>query len=134
MLLLTGKPIVGFTVRGKKDFVNGALRFSHIVTKVGRGYNHSTGVFTSPTPGLYLVSVTLQLENDGQIICRIYKNGGSTGLEIDINGKSQEPGSHTVVLLLNKEDTVYIGACNLGYVNLIGDETSFTIALLHVNN
>lgn len=123
MFIISGKPVVGFTARDESNYLNNALTYRYVVTSVGGGFNHYTDVFTCPISGYYLVSATLQLENDGNAWCYLVKNGSSTGIEIDINGKSQEPGSQTVVLRLNKGDMLSVGNCV--NPNLIGDETTF---------
>jgi hypothetical protein len=34
--------------------------FDHVITNIGGGYDKATGVFTVPTPGLYVMSWTIE--------------------------------------------------------------------------
>ena len=39
---------------------NAVVIFDHVITNVGGGYDKSTGVFTVPTPGLFVFSWTIE--------------------------------------------------------------------------
>lgn len=39
---------------------NAVVIFDHVITNVGGGYDNTTGVFTVPTPGLYVFSWTIE--------------------------------------------------------------------------
>lgn len=127
----SGESMVGFTARGRRSYLNGALIYSYILSEVGGGFNASTGVFTCPVAGLYLVSMTLQAESTGRINCFLYKNGLNTNLEIDIDGegKREEPASQTAVLKLRQGDTLYIGSCPV----YVGYESTFTVVLIQAD-
>ena len=88
----------------------------------------NTGVYTCPADGIYLVSMVIQAQLDGLINCWLHKNQIRTQLEVHLTGRAEESGSQIAVLLLNKGDTLYIGNCE---ETNIGDETTFTVVLLH---
>ena len=129
MVNLRNKPMVAFTARNKNEYVNGALTFSVMITSVGSGYDQATGLFTCHTPGLYLVSMTLQYEKQSSIICDISKNGRNTYIEVDAGGiHPQQPYTQTAVFHLKTGDTVKVGPCV--NPNNIGEESSFTVVML----
>ena len=127
----SGQSMVGFTANGRRSYLNGALIYSYILSEVGGGFNASTGVFTCPVARLYLVSMTLQAESTGRINCFLYKNGLNTNLEIDVDGegKREEPASQTAVLKLRQGDTLYIGSCPV----YVGSESTFTVVLIQAD-
>ena len=129
---LQTKPMVAFTARSKNDYVNGALTFHSLVTAVGSGYNVSSGVFTCHVPGLYVVSMTLQVEQDGYIACDFFKNGVNTYVEVDTYGKRQQPFTQTAVFHLKASDTIKLSRCY--HPELMGEESSFTIVLVQADN
>lgn len=119
--------MIGFTARRRSSHLDKVLIYSQILSQVGGGFNTSTGVFTCPVTGLYLVSMTLQVQTDGLINCWLYKNGFKIRPEIHIDGKGEESASQTAVFYLRQGDSLYIGDCD---ESNIGDETTFTVVLL----
>ena len=119
--------MIGFTAKGWKNHTNGVLIYKSILSQVGGGFNTSTGVFTCPIPGLYLISMTLHVHTIGEINCSLYKNRYKIGPKIHIDGIYEESASQTVVLRLHQGDRLYIGSCA---DDNIGDETTLAVALI----
>lgn len=108
-------------------------------------YNSSTGVFTAPTAGLYLVTSSINIEtppNNANVILYIYKNGTANGNRFRvIDSKytptataswSREGLSGSLVMSLAASDTISIGirtdtAGATSLVNNFGNGCSLSI-------
>ncbi|XP_070182486.1 complement C1q subcomponent subunit B-like [Littorina saxatilis] len=86
------------------------LVYNRVYTNVGSALNAGTGVFTCPQSGLYLFNVfalttrrkhlKLELHQNSRYIMSLYANA---------NG-SYGTGGNSVILRVNKGDTVYVSA------------------------
>ena len=121
--------MVGFMAYYKNGYTNGRVTFSHVPYNYGGGFSGSTGIFTCPVSGLYVVSMTIQVESDAHILCQLHTNGRYTGIRVDINGKGQEPATQTAILRLNHGDTLYITGSQCVLPSL-SDETLFSAGLI----
>ena len=119
--------MIGFTAYYRNGYTNGRVTFSNVIENYGGGFNKNTGTFTCPMSGLYIVSMTIQVEVDDSLNCWIYRNGHNTGIEVDIQGKGQEPATQTAFLRLYRGDALYITGCSSSNV---GGETVFSAGLV----
>ncbi|WAR11241.1 ATS14-like protein [Mya arenaria] len=100
---------------------NTPLKFTHVVTNVGGGYDPSTGYFTAPTDGIFVFSLTVRQHGhsmhgyDGHVSI---KKGDTVVMKVylDMHSKDNvyDTASGTTVLELRKEDTVYVVADDSG--------------------
>ena len=84
------------------------MKFDHVETNIGHGYDPSSGMFTAPEPGVYAFSVNfvkgrvnynveLNLMKNNEVIAR----GHSTVIP-------WSPGSIQVIISLNRGDQIFI--------------------------
>lgn len=108
-----------------------ALIFDEVKTNVGSGYNQFSGVFTAPSPGLYVFTWTIYAGNHGQTGFFIYVNHevlGATWGETDGVARDFDSDSGSIVVSLNANDNVYIRsamACSTYVISDEGARTSF---------
>lgn len=81
--LADSKPslVVAFTAgatESKRHWSSGNLIFPTIIYNQGGGYDASTGVFTSPTDGIFVFYVTITSQNSNTIYVDIVKNRSSS--------------------------------------------------------
>ncbi|XP_052814265.1 complement C1q-like protein 2 [Mya arenaria] len=104
-----------------KTTASAPLVFNNVITNIGGGYEPSTGVFTAPTNGLFVFSLTVRqygypsygfeghfsIKKGDVVVMKVYP---------DMHGKDNEfdTASGTTVLELSKEDTVYVVADESG--------------------
>ena len=104
---------------------SGILVFPTILYNIGRGYDSSTGIFTSPEDGTYVFYVTITSYNSKSIYVDIIKNGLSK-----VRAKaysSNQSGSNMVVLSLDRGDKVSVNFhSGRGYYSASTPVTSFT--------
>ena len=84
--------------------------FDRVVTNVGGNYNRHTGIFTSPSQGVYVFSWTLYCETGGHFYSEVVVNSGPVGaLRCGAEGSSTNRHVTGVVLVeINQGDSVYI--------------------------
>ncbi|XP_053382619.1 semaphorin-5A-like isoform X2 [Mercenaria mercenaria] len=105
--------MIAFTAYGKASGTNKKIVFPNVLLNYGGGYNNTTGIFTSSTPGIYHFAVSLiKKYNMKDSVLRCYLNiNNSKKLNIDgrkvIDNEMME-FSATASVHLNKSDIVYI--------------------------
>ncbi|XP_062581915.1 complement C1q tumor necrosis factor-related protein 6-like [Saccostrea cucullata] len=100
-------PAIGFSVKLSRNVELGAgqtLKYDKLITNEGNGYNPWSGHFTAPRKGLYLFSCTIMAMEYKYIHIEIMQNGIHIST---LYSTSAEQSSQTVVLVLNKGDTVW---------------------------
>ncbi|XP_022304113.1 uncharacterized protein LOC111111419 [Crassostrea virginica] len=104
---------------------SGILVFPTILYNIGRGYDSSTGIFTSPEDGTYVFYVTIRSYNSYSIDVDIVKNGISK-VRVDTHGTYQT-GTNMAVLSLDRGDKVWVKFhSGQGYYSTSTPVTSFT--------
>ena len=104
---------------------SGILVFPTVLYNIGRGYDSSTGIFTSPEDGTYVFYVTIRSYNSYSIDVDIVKNGISK-VRVDTHGTYQT-GTNMAVLSLDRGDKVWVKFhSGQGYYSTSTPVTSFT--------
>lgn len=108
---------IGFSARFKpfnsKSFSKGVVvKFDHVISNQGNGYNTTTGKFTCMTPGLYLFHLTVVSDTDwgyAFIVKNMIEiNQALSTLEGERKKRRYESGSTSVILTLRFGDEVWI--------------------------
>lgn len=84
--------------------------FDQVVTDVGGNYNHHTGVFTSPSQGVYVFSWTLYCQAEGYFNSQLVANSNAFGA-VFCSGEGATNLRHTtgvVVAYINQGDAVFV--------------------------
>merc|ERR1711997_457796 len=74
---------------------NTKVKYDTIFTNVGGGYDSTTGIFTCPTPGLYVFQFHALSHSTSQMWLELHHNDNAAG-------------GNSVILRLAKNDQVYI--------------------------
>lgn len=111
--LADSKPslVVAFTAgatESKRHWSSGNLIFPTIIYNQGGGYDASTGVFTSPTDGIFVFYVTITSQNSNTIYVDIVKNRSSSVRAFAYGGSSHETGTNMAVFSLGRGDKVWV--------------------------
>ena len=94
-----------YTIGHHQTFV-----FDHVVTNVGGNYNRHSGIFTSPSQGVYVFSWTLYCVAGGYFYSEVVVNSNPVGaLRCGADGSSSDRHiTGVVVVEINRGDIVYI--------------------------
>ncbi|XP_061184873.1 uncharacterized protein LOC133192884 [Saccostrea echinata] len=127
---------VGIGSSDKQVFSSGQTdKFPTVIYQVGGGYNPSTGVFTAPKTGLYLIFCTNVADNHESFWTRIIINGYVNAGVMAYVGSSTlyvyQSASNLVVHQLQVEDRVWIqvNAGNQLYSSNL--ETTFSVIMIN---
>jgi len=82
------------------------LVFDKLRTSLGGGYSTSTGIFTSPVAGYYMFEINNMGQQDKMASFFIYHNNNRVGWAFADDSFDYNTGSASMVLLLQKGDTV----------------------------
>ena len=84
--------------------------FGHVVTNVGGNYNRHSGIFTSPSQGVYILSWTLFCETGSYFFFEVVVNSDPVGaLFCGAEGATNTRHiTGVVVVYINQGDIVYI--------------------------
>ncbi|PVD24373.1 hypothetical protein C0Q70_14854 [Pomacea canaliculata] len=114
--LRASKYQVGFTVRFSADPVtnvgaNAIYQFNNVITNVGNGYNHQTGVFTAPVAGLYAFHLNIMGTNESPAVhLAIEKEGPEVIGHAWAEGSTDnyDQGSTTVVVSMQQGQQAWV--------------------------
>ncbi|VDI45592.1 Hypothetical predicted protein [Mytilus galloprovincialis] len=100
--------IPAFTATLSKNFtppLNKIIKFDSVKTNVGGHYSSSTGIFTPPRDGLYMISATIRSTNAKFLHCELRVNDA---VKEKLFGTNQSTGTANAVLKLRRGDRVFI--------------------------
>lgn len=103
--------VVAFTAgvtESKRYWRSGNLMFSTIIYNEGGAYDASTGVFTSPTDGIFVFYVTITAYSSNTIYVDIVKNRSSSVRALAYGGTSHQTGTNMAVFSLRRGDKVWV--------------------------
>ncbi|XP_062601053.1 uncharacterized protein LOC134262704 [Saccostrea cucullata] len=113
------RPNVGFTagiVSGKRTSKNVTLVFPKVVYNEGEGYDPSTGVFTSPTDGVFIFYISILSGNKDNIWVDIVLNDvtkvRALAYSVSVPGNIEQAGSNVALLQLKRGDKVKTRTAN----------------------
>ncbi|XP_052101360.1 complement C1q subcomponent subunit C-like [Mytilus californianus] len=116
--------VPAFTVTLSKDLtpqVNQIIKFDSVKTNIGGHYSPSTGIFTAPRNGLYMISATTRANGSNYLHCEMQVNGE---MKEKLFGTSASTGTANAVLQLKKGDNVFIKKDHRGRENMMGKDWS----------
>jgi len=94
----------------------GKIIFNNVDVNVGNHYNNSTGVFTAPISGDYLITTTVLSNNGTTLGIDLKKNGNRYAVTEDsFSGTSYRSSSVTTIIPLSANDTVEVHNKQGGY-------------------
>uniref|UniRef100_K1Q0X8 Caprin-2 n=1 Tax=Magallana gigas TaxID=29159 RepID=K1Q0X8_MAGGI len=122
--------VVAFTAgvtESKRFWSSGNLIFSTIIYNEGGAYDASTGVFTSPTDGIFVFYVTITAYSSNTIYVDIVKNRSSSVRALAYGGSSYQTGTNMAVFSLGRGDKVWVKQhSGQGFYTASTPITSFT--------
>lgn len=122
--------VVAFTAgvtESKSYWSSGNLIFSTIIYNEGGAYDASTGVFTSPTDGIFVFYVTITAYSSNTIYVDIVKNRSSSVRALAYGGTSHQTGTNMAVFSLGRGDKVWVKQhSGQGFYTASTPITSFT--------
>ena len=104
------------------------LTFDNVITNVGNGYHHHSGLFIAPRTGLYVFTWSFRIQNDAYISTELVVNeSAKSAVYFDANPGIGGNKAGTVVTHVNQGDDVFVRVTqnnNLG--NIISDRIGRT--------
>jgi hypothetical protein len=97
--------------------INQVVRFDHVITNAGSGFDPVSGIFRPPVSGLYFFTVVIMSHAGEDIETQIVKNGTPLLNAYSGDSTTWNQGSQTTVVHLNVGDDVYIHIHNNPQVN-----------------
>lgn len=109
------------------------VMFQNILYAVGGGYDKTTGVFTVPKNGLYIIFCNIIDFFYGDFWATIKINGLKKAGVMAYSGPSVSAfhtGSNLIVQQLQVNDRVWIQTVNTGSVYSVNPDTIFTVVMI----
>ncbi|CAG2224925.1 unnamed protein product [Mytilus edulis] len=116
--------VPAFTVTLSKHLtpqVNQIIKFESVKTNIGGHYSPSTGIFTAPRNGLYMISATIRPNGSAYLHCEIQVNGEMKEKLVGTRGST---GTANAVLQLKKGNKVFIKKDHRSGENMMGKDWS----------
>ncbi|KAK7461196.1 hypothetical protein BaRGS_00038755 [Batillaria attramentaria] len=107
------------------------LRFDHVITNIGSGYNPRTGIFTAPVAGVYVFFLSfMSVYNQGDVMLVIDKHGEELDTAFANAKTKYDQGSTEVTTHLTVGEKLWVRQ-QLGTAVRGGTWTIFTGYLIH---
>lgn len=107
------------------------IKFNKVITNVGQGYDHSSGIFTAPTDGTYNFQTTVLTDNNAEIWGFIDVNGNSNAwYNAHATNGRHASGSQNLVVALKQGDQISVRNYGSGGMLYGGHYTTFSGYLL----
>ncbi|CAG5125789.1 unnamed protein product, partial [Candidula unifasciata] len=93
-----------------------ALIFNKVFLNVGSGYNSLTGIFTSPSAGIYVFHIHASTKCSHDFWVELFHNNEYVISAFARQNKDFDSAGNTVILQLNENDTVCVKAHRQAYL------------------
>uniref|UniRef100_A0A8C6SP47 C1q domain-containing protein n=1 Tax=Neogobius melanostomus TaxID=47308 RepID=A0A8C6SP47_9GOBI len=111
------------------------VKYKHVLTNVGNGYNAATGAFTAPLKGLYVFHFTMfSVLDTPHAVASLRKNGVKLAYAYDrVASDPNDSSTRVVVVTLEAGDSVYVELeKDKSFYDWQGDHNSFSGFLLSI--
>lgn len=132
-LLITGTVAFSAGANGRLYNAQERVSFPSILYAVGGGYDKTTGVFTVPKNGLYIIFCNIMADIQRKFWAKIMINGMAKAGVMAYFGSSQDAyhtGSNLIVQHLQVNDRVWVQTVYSGHLYSKYPDTIFTVVMI----